>query len=272
LSGAVPTSAPTDRSALLAKLTDGVAALTDSAQWQRYLAVQSRFHTYSPNNALLIAAQREDATRVAGFRAWQRLNRSVRKGERAIAILAPIVTRPKNDRDAVPMAIRAFKWVAVFDISQTVGDDLPNVSARLEGDDPTNHYATLVSLATSIGFRVDDVELAGSANGDCIHDLGRIRIEVRNAPLQRVKSLAHELAHALLHQRFESRSLAELEAESVAYIVCQALDVDSASYSFGYLAAWAGGRQAVEEIIASCGRIQRAAATILAPFEVATQI
>jgi hypothetical protein len=255
-----------DHAALLVKLTEGIARLTDSAEWRHYLGVQSRFHSYSPNNALLIAAQRHDATRVAGFTAWKRLNRSVLKGERAIAILAPIFTRATDD-DAANSTIGGFKWVAVFDVSQTSGADLPVIVRQLEGDDPARHYSRLVRIAHALGFVVEDVELPGASNGDCTHELRRIRIEVRNSPIQRVKSLAHEIAHAILHARFDSRPLAELEAESVAYIVCQSLGVDSGEYSFGYVAAWAGGPGAIRDISLSCGRIQRAAAAILTPFE-----
>jgi len=93
-------------------------------------------------------------------------------------------------------------------------------------------------------------------------------VEGRNSPAQRVKTLVHELAHALLHEGLDDRPLAELEAESTAYVVCQTFGLDSGAYSFGYVAAWAGGgEQAVAGIRASCGRIQQAAAVILGSFE-----
>jgi hypothetical protein len=93
-------------------------------------------------------------------------------------------------------------------------------------------------------------------------------VERRNTPAQQVKTLAHEIAHALLHEQFDNRSLAELEAESVAYVVCRGFGFDSCAYSFGYVATWAGGgEQAIAGIKASCERIQKTAATILRAFE-----
>ncbi len=247
------------------QLAEGIARLTTSGEWRRYLEFQSRFHRYSFNNVLLIAAQCPGATQVAGFRAWRGLGRFVRAGEKAIWILAPIVYRPQGlVEDESERVVRGFKFVPVFDVAQTDGAELPSVCNQLVGDDPDGHFARLVEVAGSLGFAVEDHVLAGSINGDCSHDDRRIRIETRNAPAQRLKTLAHELAHALLHEGFADRALAELEAESTAYVVCRALGVDSGDYSFGYVATWAGGgEQAVAAVRASCGRIQRAAAAIL---------
>jgi hypothetical protein len=117
---------------------------------------------------------------------------------------------------------------------------------------------------------VEDAELPGSVNGDCTHELHRIRVEISNSPAQRVKTLAHEIGHALLHEQFDNRALAELEAESTAYVICQALvNLDTSDYSFGYVAGWAGGgEQAIAGIKGSCERIQKAAASVLQSFEV----
>jgi len=123
-------------------------------------------------------------------------------------------------------------------------------------------------MARSIGFNVEDYEFGATINGDCSHPERRIRIEARNDPVQRLKTLAHELAHALLHQCVTDRALAELEAESTAYVVCQSLGLDTGGYSFGYVATWAGGgEQAIAKIKASCARIQKAAGIILQPFD-----
>ncbi|HLG91952.1 MAG TPA: ImmA/IrrE family metallo-endopeptidase, partial [Acidimicrobiales bacterium] len=119
-----------------------------------------------------------------------------------------------------------------------------------------------------IGYRVEDHRFAGSASGDCSPAERLIRVSSDASGAQRVKTLVHELAHALLHETFESRALAELEAESVAYVVCQVLGVDSGAYSFGYVASWAGGGdEAVRAIKASCQRIQQAAQAILSARE-----
>jgi hypothetical protein len=282
---------------LIEKLAEGIADLTSSGKWKRYLEFQSRFHRYSYGNAMLIASQRGDATLVAGFAAWRRLNRCVRKGERAIWILAPMVHRKKmgddgegdpsrtgRDRsDAVPGdrgrtggdaravwnpgeigAVRGFKFVPVFDVAQTDGEELPTVCDRLIGDDPLDLYETLVDVAGSIGFRVEDHRFMSGTNGDCSHAERRIRVESGNLPAQRVKTLVHEIAHAMLHAQFDNRALAELEAESIAYVVCHALGIDSGGYSFGYVTTWAGGgERAIAAIRASCDSIQKAASPIL---------
>jgi hypothetical protein len=109
----------------------------------------------------------------------------------------------------------------------------------LTGDDPAGHYAALASYAEAIGFSLEGHHFAGTCNGDCSHEARRIRVEVENSPAQRVKTLVHEIAHALLHKSYGSRPLAELEAESVAYIVCSGLGTDA--YSFGYVTTWVGG-------------------------------
>ena len=156
----------------------------------------------------------------------------------------------------------------VFDVAQTDGEELPSICNRLDGEDPAGHYAQLLSVAQSLGFTVVDHGFDGSTNGDCNHAEHRIRVEVRNTPAQRVKTLAHEIGHALLHEKFDSRAVAELEAESTAYVVCQSLGFDTSDYSFGYVATWAGGGdQAIAGIKASCERIQKSAATILRAFE-----
>ncbi len=255
-----------DRAHLLETLAEGVSALTDSERWRRHLDVQARFHTYSFGNVLLIAAQRPDASRVAGFSTWKGLGRSVRRGERAIWILAPVRRRrdPGDRDDDSHRDLCGFRPVAVFDVSQTEGDALPEVCDRLEGPDPGALFERLAARAGAAGYTVVPAELPGSTNGDCTFALRRIRVEVRNPPAQRVKTLAHELAHALLHEGATDRALAELEAESAAYVVCGALGIDSGAYSFGYLVTWAGGGgEAVAALKGSAARIQHAAATIL---------
>jgi len=258
---------------LLEKLAEGISNLTSSEEWQRHLDVQSRFHRYSFGNVLLIAAQCHEATRVAGFNAWRKMNRSVRKGEKAIWILAPMVYKKADAEDGEDdRAIRGFKFVPVFDVAQTDGEELPSVCTRLDGDDTDGHYDQLRTVARSIGFSVEDHEFVGSTNGDCCHSEHRIRVETTNSPAQRVKTLAHEIAHALLHEKFDDRALAELEAESTAYVVLSSLGIDSSDYSFGYVATWAGGgEQAIAGIKASCERIQKSAASILRAFEPAAE-
>ncbi len=250
---------------LLDSLAEGVQALTTSDRWRSHLEVQGRFHRYSFNNALLIGTQDPEATRVAGFATWRKLGRSVRKGERAIWILAPMVGRRRHVDDGEERRpIHGFRPVAVFDVAQTEGGELPQVCRNLDGDDPSAWFDALLVRAAAIGYAVERAELPGSTNGDCAYALRRIRVESRNRPAQQVKTLAHELAHALLHEGVDDRARAELEAESTAYVVCRALGLDSGGYSFGYVACWAGGGpEAVAAITASGAAIQRAAGAIL---------
>jgi hypothetical protein len=255
----------TDRDHLLDTLTEGIQALTTSCAWQDHLEAQGRFHRYSFSNTLLICSQAPDATRVAGFATWKKLGRSVLKGERAIWILAPMTgkrTRTADDEERRPIV--GFRPVPVFDLAQTEGEPLPAVCRTLQGDDPTSCYERLVARARAMGYTVVSTELPGTTNGDCAFALRRIRVESRNDPAQQVKTLAHELAHALLHEDTDDRPLAELEAESTAYVVCHTLGLDTSEYTFGYVACWAGGGpEAVTRIRASGVRIQRAASVIL---------
>jgi antirestriction protein ArdC len=266
-------TAKSDHPELIAQLTQGISNLTTSEEWQHYLDLQSRFHRYSFGNVILIAAQCPEATRVAGFNAWRKVNRHVRKGEKAIWIVAPMVYKSGGAEEAEEVrAVRSFKFVPVFDIAQTDGAEMPSICSRLDGDDQNGLYEILVTVARSIGFTVQDHEFDGTTNGDCSHSHRRIRVETSNTPAQRAKTLAHEIAHALLHEKCDNRTLAELEAESTAYVVCQALELDTSDYSFGYVASWAGsGERAIAGIKGSCEHIQKAAAIILQSFEVSDQ-
>ena len=252
--------ASTDRDHLLDTLTEGIEALTTSDAWRAHLDVQGRFHRYSFSNALLISRQDPDATQVAGFATWKKFGRVGAQGG-----AGPVDPGP-DDRPAHPdrrreerRPIVGFRPVAVFDVAQTDGDPLPGVCRNLQGGDPEAMFHLLMGRATRFGYTVDIVELPGSTNGDCSFARRRIRVERRNEPAQQVKTLAHELAHALLHEGTDDRALAELEAESTAFVVCRALGLDTADYSFGYVACWAGGgAEAVARIRASGTRIQRA--------------
>ena len=234
----------------------------------RYLTALARlgFHR--------IGLQRPDATQVAGFHRWKSLGRSVRKGSRGIAILAPVVRRLQvreedtEDVSIVAAAPSAFRIVYVFDVADTEGHELPTVPCHpLRGDAPAMLFERLAKVGESRGFTVGMDAMADSrANGDTAFGDRRIRVRDTLAPSQRVKTLAHELGHALLHEAGATeRALAELEAESVAFIVCQAVGIASDEYSFGYVATWMGGdADAAEAALRARGAgISRAARTIL---------
>jgi len=260
------------RGAALQRLRDGILGLTASPGWMDWLRLCRRFRTYSFSNQVLILSQRPEATWVAGYRSWQELGRQVRRGEQGISILAPCWRRPEaaepEEEDSPPLlGARAFRVVRVFDVAQTVGEELPRPLAELTGGAPAGELDRLLRRAAAAGFAVEFLELRGGRHGDCSHVLRRIRIDSRLGLAQTLKTLTHELAHMLLHgAEFQgSRALAELEAESVAYVACQDLGIDSSGYSFGYLASWAGdGSAAVRSIAASGARIVAAVDQILA--------
>jgi hypothetical protein len=266
---------------LLEGLTDGVAELATSEKWTQYLEVQSKFYRYSPNNVMLIMLQNPYATRVAGYRAWRALDHQVLAKETSIRILAPIrYTRDNGPDGETTSELRGFKLVSVFDISQTEGPELPEGLSKLSGLAPKGVFATLTEFANTIGFCVELPEtLESGANGDTTHSLGRIRVVASNSEVQQVKTLAHEIGHALLHDpevpvtKELTRGLMELEAESTAYVICAALGVDTSDYSFGYVAGWAGGApEAVHGIKASTSRIQRATSAVLTTFKVELEV
>ena len=232
------------------RLTQAVESIVTGDDWKRMLKVASKFHNYSFNNHLLIFLQRPDATLVAGFRRWQTLGRHVRKGEKGIAILAPCKYRTKAEdgdgEEKTIQQIRGFRVVYVFDVSQTEGEEIPDLDAvrprLLVGDAPEGIWDALVAQASAAGFDVIR-DQKRTENGYC--DFGTTTIAVRPdvTPAQGVKTLVHELAPALLHgdEMVRNRQVEEVEVESVAFIVCDALGLDTGDYSFAYVARWSEG-------------------------------
>ena len=268
---------------ILKQLDSELGKLGESEGWLRWLDVQRRFHSYSWGNALLIVLQCPDATRVAGFKTWLSLNRAVRKGEKSIRILAPMTFKCKACEFAQAGETcgkcggngsrTMFRDVGVFDISQTDGEELPaDQVVRLIGGDDGGLFDRLRALAVSRGISVELVERTGSANGDYTPAKNRIRVSDDMAPAMRAKTLAHEISHSIMHPGGYSeteRSIAELEAESAAYVVCGSLGLDTSAYSLGYVAHWQGGTdEARKQLKASLTRIQKAAAEILSGISV----
>lgn len=259
------------------QLRDSLAELVTSEDWQRALAVAARFHDYSFANTRLIWAQSLargfSPTRVAGYRAWQELGRQVRKGEKGLQILAPVIRKvtPEDGSDEERRVV-AYRVVHVFDIAQTDGEPLPEVAAALlEGELPIhwNHVTKLIADA-GFGFQVADDHRLGEANG--ITDWQRRDVVVRASlsGAQRFKTAVHELAHIRLHEpasddRPACRGIVEVEAESVAYMVCAALGIDSAGYSLPYVASWSGGD--VTKVSATANRVIGCARTVLTEIE-----
>jgi len=228
------------------------------------LRTMARFHRYSLHNVCLIINQRREATRVAGFHAWRKLGRFVRKGEKGIAILAPITARRDADAaDGESKTVMGFRAAYVFDIEQTDGAPLPE-SAEASGD-PGAKTACLRAAIVSHGIALDYVGELDGALGTSSG--GRIQVLIDLQPAAEFMVLAHEYAHELLHRRDDrpaSRDTRELEAEAVAFVVGQAIGLDVTDSSRDYIHLYRGDSAALAESLA---RIQRTAGAILAAIQ-----
>lgn len=272
------TEGPDRTAELLEQLQSGVAKLTSGEDWKRALEVQARFHNYSWNNTMLIAIQRPNATYVGGMRnLWNKIGRHVIAGEKAIWILAPKKQRVEDKETGEVKWIatgRFFRSVPVFDISQTDGEPFaPHVLApeELEGDAPVGMYDAIADQARALGYTVTDATEGqlGSAKGRTIPSLKKVEVLDAASPLQRLKTLVHELAHAMLHcddgyDYAGHRGIAEVEAESTAFVVCTALGLPTDDYSFAYVGGWSKGDMALVKKTGE--RVAKTSKAILAAF------
>ena len=276
------------------RLEQGITELFESERYREYLRVMSKFHNYSFNNTLLIAMQKPDASLVAGFSAWKNnFGRNVMKGQKGIKIIAPSPYKVKQEmkkidphtqqpiigKDGKPVTeekeikIPAYKVVSVFDVSQTEGKELPDIAVdELTGDVERyrDFFAALEKTSpVPIGFE----QIPGSSHGYYHLEDKRIAIQEGMSELQTLKTAIHEIAHAKLHdidlnapeneqQPRVDRRTREVEAESVAYTVCQHYGLDTSDYSFGYVAGWSSGRE-LSELKNSLETIRSAAAEII---------
>ena len=245
-----------------------LAALLDEGHSERLtslLRTMARFHKYSFHNICLITAQCPTATRVAGFHTWRTMGRFVRKGEKGIAILAPIVGRRNSDAaEDDSKRVLGFRAAYVFDIAATDGTPLPQV-AQASGD-PGTKTAVLRAAILEGGIAIEAADDLGGALGTSTGE----RIQILNglSPAETFLVLAHEYAHCLLHRaddRPGSRDTRELEAEAVAFVVGEAVGLDARESSRDYLHLYNGDREA---LAGSLDRIQRAASVILAAVSV----
>ena len=222
-----------------------------SEKYITYLQVMSKFHTYSANNQVLIAMQMPEATAVAGYNSWIRnFDRHVKRGEKSITILAPMKVKIKIDtdrRDADGKIIQEeretikFRPVSVFDVSQTEGKPLPQIITELTGD--VSRYEQLLNAARQAApYPIEIGAVEGSAKGWCNFTQEKIIIKEGMSEAQTLKTAFHETAHARIHagDTDKSREQKEVEAESIAYVVCSHFGLDTSDYSFGYVATWAG--------------------------------
>lgn len=252
------------------KLVNQVESLADSGQWQRFLDFTASFRSYSFNNLMLIWAQLPEATRVAGFRQWEKLGRHVRKGEKSLKIFGYSTkkTTETDDESGEETTKRRayFPVLSVFDISQTELEegrtDDSSIVTLLTGADETDIFGRVADLMRGQGWTVR-VGNTGIANGYTTTDGTReIVVGEKLEPAQQAKTMIHEAAHALLHadetaaEYIQHRGVKETEAESVAYVIASMLGLDTAAYSIGYVAGWADAD--LEMIRSTAGNVLKA--------------
>lgn len=281
------------------RLEQGIKELFESEHYRNYLNVMSKFHEYSINNMVLIAMQNPQATLVAGFNAWKKnFGRFVKRGEKSIKIIAPAPYKIKKNEEAInpetqkpiigkdgkpvtetiEITIPAFKVVSVFDISQTEGKPLPELEIKeLTGD--VNNYATFFNALKEVSpFPIDFENITDGAKGYCNFKESRIAINEDLSETQIIKTAIHEITHANLHNYYgekeknipveqrKNRNTKEVEAESVAYTVCQHYGIDTSDYSFTYIASWSTGRN-LDELKNSLETIRTTAAGLISDID-----
>jgi len=260
-----------------AQLAEQVGSLDSLEKWGAWLKFANSFHRYSFNNTVMIWSAMPEATMVAGYRAWQAKGRQVRRGETAIRVFGPVTKRepkldvngqPVRDAEGQPMTevrIIGVKPVSVFDVSQTDGDPLPEPpqAKLLTGQAPDGLWAGLQTFVEAQGYTVTRGDCDG-ANGVTRYDTREVRVRADVDDAQAVRTLAHEAGHVVLHhpdqrERFSCRGIAEVEAESVAFMVTAAHGLDASQYTFNYVAGWAHDAAtpdgpSVEEIVKATGQ------------------
>ncbi len=277
------------------QLEAGIAELFESDQYKQWLTTMSRFHDYSLNNTILIAMQKPDATLVAGYTAWKKqFGRQVNKGEKGIRILAPTPYKQKvevdkkdpntgeilknpdgtNQKEIKEILHPAFKVVNVFDVSQTDGREIPSLGVNELTGDVAEFEMFFEALKRTCPVPMEFEEINGKAKGYYHQTECRIAIQKDMSQIQTVKTAIHEMAHQKLHaidptkkksdQELEelTRNGKEVEAESVAYTVCQHYGIDTSDYSFSYIAGWSQGKE-TPELKASLNTIRKAASEMI---------
>ena len=268
------------------RLEQGILGLYESDRYADYLRTMSKFHDYSLNNTILIAMQ--GGNLVKGYKQWEKeFDRHVKPGEKAIKILAPSpftvkkqvekidpdTQKPVFDKDGKPVTeekeikIPAFRVVSVFDISQTEGKELPALTYELTGN-VEQYKDFFAALEKTSPFAMGFEALSGGVKGRCNYEEKRIIINEGMDELQNIKTAIHEIAHATLHDidkdapERPDRRTREVQAESVAYAVCQHYGLDTSDYSFGYIAGWSSGKE-LAELKGSLETIRSTAASLI---------
>lgn len=282
------------------KLEAGLKELFESEKYKSYLSTMSKFHNYSFNNTLLIAMQKPEATLVAGYQAWQKnFERHVNKGEKAIRILAPAPYKIKEERDKLDpvtgemmfdengmpqkeeteVTIPAFRAVSVFDVSQTDGKPIPEleVNELLSTVEGYEDFVQALMNISPVPIAFEDIP--GDSKGYFSTAEKRIAVQENMSESQTLKTMVHEVAHSMLHDKevnqsmdipVKDRNTKEVEAESVAFTVCQHFGIDTSDYSFGYIAGWSSGRN-MKELKSSLDTIRKIASELITGIEGAMQ-
>lgn len=282
------------------KLEAGLKELFESEKYKSYLSTMSKFHNYSFNNTLLIAMQKPEATLVAGYQAWQKnFERHVNKGEKAIRILAPAPYKIKEERDKLDpvtgemmfdengmpqkeeteVTIPAFRAVSVFDVSQTDGKPIPEleVNELLSTVEGYEDFVQALMNISPVPIAFEDIP--GDSKGYFSTAEKRIAVQENMSESQTLKTMVHEVAHSMLHDKevnqsmdipVKDRNTKEVEAESVAFTMCQHFGIDTSDYSFGYIAGWSSGRN-MKELKSSLDTIRKTASELITGIEGAMQ-
>lgn len=278
-------TSPSERlKALTDQLEQGVSDIFQSGQYAAYLTAMSKFHHYSFGNTMLIFMQCPNATHVAGYHDWRRnFGRQVKRGERGITILAPCPYRRREEvEETAPDGSTAttiqlvqrvgFRTVTVFDVSQTEGKPLSELVHKLTGD--VSDYERMTEAICALSpYPINIEAFPGAAYGCCNFVEQRILVQPDMSQVQTIKTMIHEVSHAKLHAPIEDgdgetppqrkrRFVREMEAESVAYVVCQHFGIDTADYSFGYVAGWSHGKN-LSQLKASLELIRNTAAELI---------
>ena len=235
----------------------------------QYLGAIARFHTYSFGNVMLIARQKPEATNVAGIRTWNSLGRFVKRGEKGILILAPMVSKNRNknedaeridDTKEPESKLSGFRVVYVFDVTQTDGKDLPALT-EVQGD-VSGYRERLSKFVEAQGIELSYSEQIGPAKG--LSHGGKITLLLGMQPAEEFSTLVHELGHELLHRgdrrTLTTKQVRETEAEAVAFVVCQSVGLQNGTSSQDYIQLWHGDASLLR---ASLEAVQQIAAVIL---------
>ena len=278
------------------KLEAGVRGVLDSENYKSYLTSMSKFHTYSFRNTMLIFLQKPDASLVAGAGKWQsEFERTRKQGERGLKILAPNFYKvkkrvPKKDPDTgepikdkdgktvmdeQEITVPDYRVVSVYDVSQTEGKELPEAHVDMLSGDVKQFQDLQAALERSSPYAISIEPILDGAKGRCFYLEQRIAVNEGMGELQTLKTAIHEVAHARLYEKNShlaedkqpDKATREVQAESVAYAVCQYWGLDTSDYSFGYIANWSSGRD-LKELQASLETIRAAANDLINEMEI----